>query len=126
MVAPINSGARVAEAIEERQLALQYITVAFSENPAWAQEEIGSGRYADLGSSPWDTIVSNCWNLETFRPFLSPMALPRRSILGVNACLEQLAERTTAFPESPFTSAMQTPRKLRRSLTSDLFLHPRR
>jgi uncharacterized Ntn-hydrolase superfamily protein len=44
--------ARVAENIEERQLALQYITVAFAQNPAWTESEIGSGTYAELGSSP--------------------------------------------------------------------------
>jgi tetratricopeptide (TPR) repeat protein len=44
--------ARVAENIEERELALQYITVAFSQNPAWTESEIGSGTYAELGSSP--------------------------------------------------------------------------
>jgi uncharacterized Ntn-hydrolase superfamily protein len=44
--------AKVAEDIEERQLALQYITMAFSHNPAWVQQEIGSGDYAELGASP--------------------------------------------------------------------------
>jgi len=43
--------ARVAEDIEEPTLALQYLTVAFSQNPAWVQAEIGSGRYADLGAN---------------------------------------------------------------------------
>lgn len=44
--------ARVAEDIEEPELALQYITVAFSQNAAWAQHEIGSGDYAELGTDP--------------------------------------------------------------------------
>jgi uncharacterized Ntn-hydrolase superfamily protein len=44
--------AKVAENIEEPQLALQYITMAFSQNPAWVQQEIGSGDYAELGASP--------------------------------------------------------------------------
>jgi uncharacterized Ntn-hydrolase superfamily protein len=35
--------ARVAERIEEPSLALQYITAAFAQNPAWAQAEIGEG-----------------------------------------------------------------------------------
>jgi len=43
--------ARVAEDIDEPTLALQYLTVAFSQNPAWVQAEIGSGRYADLGAN---------------------------------------------------------------------------
>jgi uncharacterized Ntn-hydrolase superfamily protein len=44
--------ARVAIDIEEPQLALQYLTMAFSQNPAWAREEIGVGNYAELGASP--------------------------------------------------------------------------
>jgi uncharacterized Ntn-hydrolase superfamily protein len=44
--------AQVAESIEQRQLALQDITVAFAQNPAWAPAEIGSGKYAELGASP--------------------------------------------------------------------------
>lgn len=43
--------ARVAGNIEERRLALQYITKAFSQNPAWSENEIGSGTYAELGAS---------------------------------------------------------------------------
>ena len=44
--------AKLAEQIEEPSLALQYITTAFSKNPAWAENEIGSGDYAELGSDP--------------------------------------------------------------------------
>jgi len=44
--------ARVAETIEEPTLALQYITVAFSQNPAWAQAEVGEGSYAEIGADP--------------------------------------------------------------------------
>jgi len=43
--------ARVAENIEEPTLALQYINLAFSQNPAWAEGEIGEGNYAELGAS---------------------------------------------------------------------------
>jgi uncharacterized Ntn-hydrolase superfamily protein len=42
--------ARVAEEIEEPTLALQYIDVAFSQNKAWADAEIGEGNYAELGA----------------------------------------------------------------------------
>lgn len=44
--------ARVAETIEEPLLAVQYLTVAFSQNPLWVQTEIGNGNYAELGPSP--------------------------------------------------------------------------
>ncbi|HKV40251.1 MAG TPA: DUF1028 domain-containing protein [Blastocatellia bacterium] len=44
--------ARVAADIEEPDLALQYLSVAFSENPAWIENEIGNGFYPGLGSSP--------------------------------------------------------------------------
>jgi tetratricopeptide (TPR) repeat protein len=43
--------ARVASSIEETTLALQYIEVAFSQNPAWAPAEIGEGNYAELGAN---------------------------------------------------------------------------
>src|SRR5579871_338399 len=42
--------AKLAEQMEEPNLALQYITTAFSKNPAWAENEIGSGDYAELGA----------------------------------------------------------------------------
>ena len=35
-----------------RQLALQYITMAFSRNPASVRQEIGLGDYAELGANP--------------------------------------------------------------------------
>jgi len=44
--------AQIAIRIEEPQLALQYLMVAFSQNPAWAPEEIGEGNYAELGMNP--------------------------------------------------------------------------
>jgi uncharacterized Ntn-hydrolase superfamily protein len=43
--------ARVAEAIGDPLLAVQYLTVAFSQNPLWMQMEIGNGNYAELGAS---------------------------------------------------------------------------
>jgi uncharacterized Ntn-hydrolase superfamily protein len=41
--------AHVAIDIEEPELALQYLNVAFSEDPAWVEAEIGYGTYAALG-----------------------------------------------------------------------------
>jgi uncharacterized Ntn-hydrolase superfamily protein len=41
--------AHIAIDIEEPELALQYLSVAFSQNPAWAVAEIGDGTYAALG-----------------------------------------------------------------------------
>ncbi|MGC1417514.1 MAG: DUF1028 domain-containing protein [Candidatus Acidiferrum sp.] len=43
--------ARVAEDIEEPALALQYINLAFSQNSAWVDVEIGEGKYAELGAN---------------------------------------------------------------------------
>lgn len=43
--------ARVAENIEEPRLALKYIDAAFTQNPAWADAEIGEGNYAEIGAS---------------------------------------------------------------------------
>lgn len=44
--------ARVAISIEEPGLALQYLSVAFAENPAWIPQELGAGTYAELGADP--------------------------------------------------------------------------
>lgn len=44
--------ARVAVEIEEPALALQYLTMAFKQNSAWAGTEIGAGDYALLGRYP--------------------------------------------------------------------------
>src|ERR1035438_3278356 len=44
--------ARVALSIQDKGLALQYLSMAFSQNVEWAREEIGSGRYAELGTNP--------------------------------------------------------------------------
>jgi tetratricopeptide (TPR) repeat protein len=38
--------------IEEPELALQYLNVAFSRNAAWAEAEIGDGIYCALGRDP--------------------------------------------------------------------------
>ncbi|HET6181475.1 MAG TPA: DUF1028 domain-containing protein [Candidatus Sulfotelmatobacter sp.] len=45
-------GARVAADIERPALALQYLNVAFSQNNAWTESEIGDGYYASLGHDP--------------------------------------------------------------------------
>jgi hypothetical protein len=44
--------ARVALRIQDNELALQYLSMAFSQSVVWAREEIGSGRYAELGANP--------------------------------------------------------------------------
>jgi hypothetical protein len=44
--------AEVAMDIEEPELALQYLNVAFSRNAAWAEAEIGDGIYCALGRDP--------------------------------------------------------------------------
>jgi Flp pilus assembly protein TadD len=44
--------ARVAVSIEEPTLALQYLAVAFGQNPSWIPAELGEGNYAELGANP--------------------------------------------------------------------------
>lgn len=44
--------ARVAADIEQPTLALQYLNVAFAQNQAWTESEIGDGYYASLGHDP--------------------------------------------------------------------------
>ena len=43
--------ARVARSIEEPTLALQYLAVAFDQNPNWIPAELGEGTYAELGAN---------------------------------------------------------------------------
>src|SRR5215469_2584223 len=43
--------AKLAEQLQERDVAWQYLKVVFSPNAAWAAEEIGSGDYAELGAN---------------------------------------------------------------------------
>ena len=68
--------AKTAEQIEEPLLALQYITMAFSQNPAWAQEEIGAGDYAEVGASPlfhrWVSREQEQRALEAYRKISDP------------------------------------------------------
>ena len=45
-------GARVAYQLGEDPLAVQYLSVAFAQNPAWIEEELGHGRYPALGGNP--------------------------------------------------------------------------
>src|SRR5260370_42259652 len=45
-------GARVAYQLGEDQLAVQYLSVAFAQNPAWIEEELGHGPYPPLGGNP--------------------------------------------------------------------------
>jgi tetratricopeptide (TPR) repeat protein len=45
-------GARVAYQLGEDALAVQYLSVAFSQNSAWIAEELGYGRYPALGGDP--------------------------------------------------------------------------
>jgi uncharacterized Ntn-hydrolase superfamily protein len=45
-------GARVAAAIERPELAIQYLNIVFTSNPAWAENELGEGRYPQLGANP--------------------------------------------------------------------------
>lgn len=44
--------ARVAANIDEPTLAVQYLNVAFSENPKWTETEIGEGRFFAIGYEP--------------------------------------------------------------------------
>ena len=41
--------AQLAVRIEDRDLALRYLQVAFTQNPKWVESEIGDGEYAALG-----------------------------------------------------------------------------
>jgi len=47
-----TSAARVAARIEEPELTLQYLNIAFGMNLKWTETEIGSGNFAALGADP--------------------------------------------------------------------------
>jgi uncharacterized Ntn-hydrolase superfamily protein len=44
--------AHVALSIEEPTMALQYLAVAFDQNPKWIPVELGEGKFAELGANP--------------------------------------------------------------------------
>ena len=44
--------ARVAAMLERPDLTMQYLNVVFTMNAAWADDEIGEGRYALIGADP--------------------------------------------------------------------------
>ncbi len=46
------TAAKIAVQIEQPDLALHYLDVAFNQNPAWIDDEIGNGDYAELGVYP--------------------------------------------------------------------------
>jgi uncharacterized Ntn-hydrolase superfamily protein len=79
--------AKVADQIEERQLALQYITMAFSQNAAWVQQEIGSGDYAELGADPlfhrWVTADQENRALSAYRELHDARTLPPQTYIRV-------------------------------------------
>jgi uncharacterized Ntn-hydrolase superfamily protein len=47
-----TQAAQVAVAIEQPELAVQYLNVVFSMNPAWIDTQIGDGKFAQLGADP--------------------------------------------------------------------------
>ena len=67
--------AKLAEQLEEHDLALQYLTTVFARNPAWATQEIGSGDYAELGADPvfhiWVSSAKEQAALSAYRELLS-------------------------------------------------------
>jgi len=83
--------AQVAENIEEPVLALQYLSVAFSQNPAWVQTEIGDGNYAALG------------RLRPFHQWVSP-----QQESDAMASYEKLTKSSKSSPEEQ----LETARKL--------------
>jgi uncharacterized Ntn-hydrolase superfamily protein/predicted negative regulator of RcsB-dependent stress response len=93
--------AKVAEDIEERQLALQYITMAFSANPAWVQQEIGSGDYAELGSSPlfheWVTADHEQLALSAYRSLRGETAIASEKRLRVGRMLLEVGHAHEAL-----------------------------
>ncbi len=64
-------GARVAATIERPELAIQYLNIVFTSNPIWAENELGEGRYPQLGSNPlfhrWITAAQEQAALSEYR-----------------------------------------------------------
>lgn len=83
------SAAKVAVAIDEPHLALQYLMLAFSNNRNWAYQEIGSGDYYLLGSNAqFGALVPN----EVRQTVLSDFERPNQQPLGPDEALS-LAKR---------------------------------
>ena len=93
--------AKVAEDIEERQLALQYLTMAFSRNPAWVQQEIGSGNFSELGASPlfhkWVTSDQEQHALAAFHALPDPNPVPSAKRVEVGRMLLEVGRPQEAL-----------------------------
>ncbi len=106
--------AKVAEQIEQRQLALQYITMAFSQNPSWTLQEIGSGDYAELGSEPlfhrWVTAEQEHRALSAYRELHNVRTPPPQDSVRVARILLEVGhpQEALAVLESPSGGATET------------------
>jgi uncharacterized Ntn-hydrolase superfamily protein len=82
--------AHVALSMEEPTLALQYLAVAFDQNPNWIPAELGEGKYAELGADPqfhiWITKQQQNATAESHR--LTKDATPQKRIELARRLLE--------------------------------------
>jgi thioredoxin-like negative regulator of GroEL len=82
--------AHVALSMEEPTLALQYLAVAFDQNPNWIPAELGEGKYAELGADPqfhiWITKQQQNAPAESHR--LTKDATPQKRIELARRLLE--------------------------------------
>jgi uncharacterized Ntn-hydrolase superfamily protein len=94
------AAARVATDIDEPNLAIQYLTLTFSSNVAWAKQEIGSGRYAMLGSDPlfakWVSSEQRQKVLEDFNREDRWLEVPEAVALGTRLLEVNLPEQARA------------------------------
>jgi uncharacterized Ntn-hydrolase superfamily protein len=125
-------GARVAYQLGEDTLAMQYLSVAFAQNSAWIEEEVGHGRYAALGGNPpfhrWISqaqqqhLVEESRNLagcDASSPqqrlqtaaMLLEAGNPKESISILSACSEKLLQNAGAQAQFAEAYAMEGDRE---------------
>lgn len=92
--------ARVAADIEEPELALQYLNVAFSQNPAWAEAEIGDGRYSALGGEAifhqWVTAEQEQEAIAGYQKFSKVKSASQEERFGAAKVLLEVGRSTEA------------------------------
>lgn len=109
--------AKLAEQLEELNLALQYLTVVFSRSPAWAEQEIGSGDYAELGADPtfhrWVSSEKEQAAMSASRELLSRKEATAEDSLRVARILLEAghaSEAQTLLANQPTTAAVRLAR----------------
>jgi tetratricopeptide (TPR) repeat protein len=111
--------AKLAEQLEERDLALKYLTSVFSRSPVWATEAIGSGDYAELGANPafhaWVSPEQERQAVLTYRDLLSRKEATAEDTLRIARILLEAGHAAEAQSVLATTTTTMIPLRMARA-----------